>query len=326
MYFVCIRTVNGHRDGVTCLSQKRLWCVETQSKDINSNITDFVSSSRDKSLIVWDISSSGVFYDCKHLRGHYHFVQCVKFLSNSRRCISGAWDTTLRLWHTITGYTTIRFAGHRNDVLCVTVSPDEFKIVSGSRDRFLFVWNRGGQCVFRLRGSKGRSGWVSSVIYRPVQGNFLVSAGWDCLVKIWSMQKFCLTHELEQHTHHVNTVTLSPDGCLGASGDREGLLIFWDVVKGRLVQRIRVLFSISCICFNPVRFWMAVSTSKSIKIWELTTKKIVMELKPEIVSARKGQPFETRYCTSLQWSYDGNSLFCGTSDSLIIVVQELVRN
>lgn len=164
----------GHNDCVTSVGLKR--------RQLNKNKSQFyvrllASSSRDKGIIIWDLAEDRTEYDFKRLNGHYHFVQCIFFFTNSRRCISGAWDSTLRLWHSSKGSTTLRFVGHRNDVLCVTVSPDELKIVSGSRDKYIMVWNRAAQCVFRFHGAKQRSGWVSAVVFRPGRGEFIVSSG-----------------------------------------------------------------------------------------------------------------------------------------------------
>ena len=47
----------------------------------------------------------------------------------------------------------------------------------------------------------------------------IVSAGWDKIVKVWSTTNCRLRTNLVGHTGYLNTVTVSPDGSLCASGN-----------------------------------------------------------------------------------------------------------
>ena len=111
-----------------------------------------VSSSRDKSLLVWDLTNPvqaagdgtttadyGVPF--RRLTGHSHFVQDVVLSFDGQFALSGSWDGELRLWDLATGKTTRRFVGHEKDVLSVAFSVDNRQIVSASRDRTIKLWN-----------------------------------------------------------------------------------------------------------------------------------------------------------------------------------------
>lgn len=47
-----------------------------------------------------------------------------------------------------------------------------------------------------------------------------MSAGWDKAVKVWSLTNCKLRNNLVGHQGYVNTVTVSPDGSLCASGGK----------------------------------------------------------------------------------------------------------
>lgn len=145
-----------------------------------------VSGSRDKTVIVWDITrEEGAFAVPKRsLTGHNHFVQDVVISSDGQFAISASWDKTLRLWDLNKGKTTCRFVGHTSDVMSVSFSPDNRQIVSGSRDKSIKMWNAIGECKFNLT-ENGHTEWVSCVRFSPNSGNALVvSGGWDRLVKV----------------------------------------------------------------------------------------------------------------------------------------------
>ena len=119
--------LKGHGDWVTSLA--------TTPEDPNL----LLSSSRDKSVIVWHLTHSGeeegYGYARRALRGHSHFVSDVVISSDGAFALSASWDSELRLWDIASGKTTRRFVGHEKDVLSVAFSVDNRQIVSGTLGR-----------------------------------------------------------------------------------------------------------------------------------------------------------------------------------------------
>ena len=147
-----------------------------------------LSSSRDKTLIIWNLTrdETSYGYPKRSLHGHSHIVSDCVISSDGAYALSASWDKTLRLWELSTGVTTRRFVGHTNDVLSVSFSADNRQIVSGSRDRTIKLWNTLGDCKFTIT-DKGHTEWVSCVRFSPnPQNPVIVSAGWDKLVKVSS--------------------------------------------------------------------------------------------------------------------------------------------
>jgi WD40 repeat protein len=56
---------------------------------------------------------------------------------------------------------------------------------------------------------------------------------WDKTVKVWDLSTCKLRTNLIGHTGYVNTVTVSPDGSLCASGGKDGTAMLWDLTEGR---------------------------------------------------------------------------------------------
>lgn len=145
-----------------------------------------LSGSRDKTLIIWNLTRDDTSYGYpkRSLHGHSHIVSDCVISSDGAYALSSSWDKTLRLWELSTGLTTRRFVGHTNDVLSVSFSADNRQIVSGSRDRTIKLWNTLGDCKFTIT-DKGHTEWVSCVRFSPnPQNPVIVSAGWDKYVKV----------------------------------------------------------------------------------------------------------------------------------------------
>jgi len=282
-----------------------------------------ITASRDKSLIVWKlerkdgIDNYGI--PTKRLTGHSHFVQDVAISVDGMFALSGSWDGTLRLWDLNSGQTTRRFIGHTRDVLSVAFSADNRQIVSGSRDKKINLWNTLGQLKFSIV-EDGHKEWVSCVRFSPnLQTPLIVSAGWDKLVKVWNLTHCKLRTNLVGHTGYVNTVTVSPDGSLCASGGKDGKAMLWDLNEGRHLSTLEAGDIIHALVFSPVRYWLCAATASAIKIWDLESKEpVVDELKPPAAeNAKKGKKAVPIQCISLCWSADGTTLFAGYTDNVI---------
>jgi len=279
-----------------------------------------LSASRDKSLIQWHIGREEGRYGTprRRLKGHSHYVQDVAISSDGQFALSGSWDGTLRLWDLNTGNTTRRFVGHTKDVLSVAFSADNRQIVSGSRDKTINLWNTLGVLKFTIV-EEGHKEWVSCVRFSPnLNTPLIVSAGWDKVVKVWNLNHCKIRTNLLGHTGYVNSVTVSPDGSLCASGGKDGTAMLWDLTEGRHLSSLDAGDTIHALVFSPVRYWLCAATASTIKIWELESKNCVAELKPEFPPSPKNKAIPIQ-CISLAWSADGNTLFAGYTDNVIRV-------
>jgi len=120
-----------------------------------------------------------------------------------------------------------------------------------------------------------------------------VSAGWDKQVKVWDLKSCKLRSNLVGHEGYVNTVTVSPDGSLCASGGKDGVAMLWDLNAGRHLSSLEAGDIIHSLCFSPKKYWLCAATGAIIKIWDLESKVCVDELKPEFpVQGKKAVPIQ----------------------------------
>ena len=285
-----------------------------------------LSASRDRSIILWTLNPTEESYGYaqRRLTGHGHFVQDVAISSDGQFALSGSWDGTLRLWDLSTGNTTRRFVGHSKDVLSVAFSADNRQIVSGSRDKTINLWNTLGQLKYTI-SEKGHTEWVSCVRFSPSTSTpLIVSAGWDKVVKVWNLSDCSLRTNLRGHNGYINSVTISPDGSLCASGGKDGTAMLWDLNEGKHLSSLEAGDVIHALCFSPIRYWLCAATASTIKIWDLESKVCVDEFKPEFLPrGKKALPVQ---CISLSWSADGQTLFAGYTDNLIRVWHVVASN
>lgn len=314
----CVATLKGHRDAITSIATPA-----TADKNF------FISGSRDKTAIVWEVDTSRAEFTAvakRSLHGHNHYVQDVAVNQEGEYALTGSWDKTVRLWNLATGKTDRVFTGHTHDILSVAFSPDNRQIVSGSRDRSIKVWNSRGEIKAEFVGgnsTQGHNDWVSCVRFSPfiVDNKILaVSAGWDKLVKVWDMHpdNMKLTVNHIGHNGYINTVSISPDGTLCASAGKDGMVMLWDLSEPKHFISLDAEDIVNALVFSPKHYWLCAATTSCIKIWDLCSKTLVGELYPEgDYKDDKKRP----QCNTIAWSADGETLFAGYTDNVIRVWQ-----
>uniref|UniRef100_A0AAQ5ZP68 Small ribosomal subunit protein RACK1 n=1 Tax=Amphiprion ocellaris TaxID=80972 RepID=A0AAQ5ZP68_AMPOC len=256
-----------------------------------------LSASRDKSIIMWKLTRDETNYGIpqRSLKGHSHFVSDVVISSDGQFALSGWSHYPLICW------------AHQGCFEC------------GFFYKTIKLWNTLGVCKYTIQ-EESHSEWVSCVRFSPNSSNpIIVSCGWDKMVKVWNLANCKLKTNHIGHTGFLNTVTVSPDGSLCASGGKDGQAMLWDLNEGKHLYTLDSGDTINALCFSPNRYWLCAATGPSIKIWDLEGKIIVDELRQEVISTNsKAEPPQ---CTSLAWSADGQTLFAGYTDNLIRVWQ-----
>jgi len=298
------------------LSGHRGWVTSIATTYEQSNI--LVSGSRDKSVMVWELTPEGeqVGYARRGLRGHGETIQDVALSSDGNFALSGSWDKTMRLWDLNTGSSIRTFKGHAKDVNSVAFSADNRQIVSGSRDRTVKLWNTLGECKYTIVEDM-HTDWVSCVRFSPsAKMPLIVTGGWDKLVKVWNLSTCKLRTNLVGHTGVVYTTAVSPDGSLCASGGKDSTAMLWDVNDGKHLYSLDAGSTINALTFSPKNYWLCAATDTAIKVWDLENKEILDEL-TSAMPAKSGIP----WCVCLSWSCDGNTLYAGSTDGNIYVYE-----
>ncbi|KAM7210635.1 hypothetical protein V8F06_013974, partial [Rhypophila decipiens] len=125
------------------------------------------------------------------------------------------------------------FEGHKDWVESVAFSPDGQRVVSGSGDGTVKIWDAAsGSCLQTFEGHKD---WVESVAFSP-DGQRMVSGSHDGTVKIWDAASGSCLQTFEGHKHWVQSVAFSPDGQRVVSGSHDGTVKIWDAASGSCLQ------------------------------------------------------------------------------------------
>ncbi|KIN98511.1 hypothetical protein M404DRAFT_1005182 [Pisolithus tinctorius Marx 270] len=195
-----------------------------------------------------------------------------------------------------------------SSVLSVAFSPDGGRVVSGSDDNNVRVWDAmsGVQVGSPLQGHTSS---VNSVAY-SFDGKQIVSGSDDGTVRIWDAEKGVQVGiPLEEHISSVNSVAFSPDGKRIASGSSDTTVVIWDARKGvQIGNQLEERTSIFSVAFSPNgRRVVSGSSDNTIRIWDVVKGS-------QIGNLLQGH---TSSVFSVAYSYDGRRIVSGSADKTV---------
>ncbi|RDB30116.1 Vegetative incompatibility protein HET-E-1 [Hypsizygus marmoreus] len=197
--------------------------------------------------------------------------------------------------------------GHTSVVNCLAYSSDGRKIVSGSRDNTIRIWDAatGKELLLPL---DGHTDWVNSVAYSP-NSKKLVSGSKDGTVRIWNAET---GREISQFSldSEVPTVAYSPDTNTVVSGSGN-IITIWNIeTKTRVFVLQEHSDLITSVTYSANGKLIASgSLDKTILIWNAQTGKRIF--KPLIS--------HTAWISSVAFSPNGNKIASGSGDGTVRV-------
>jgi WD40 repeat protein/tRNA A-37 threonylcarbamoyl transferase component Bud32 len=157
---------------------------------------------------LWDATSGK---ERAALDPHTESVVRIAFSPDSRFLAACDWSVkgrgttgTVTIWDGITGYERVSLKGYT----CVAFAPDSQTVALGGRDGILF-WDIGKGQGRAFPGSN--RGEFTSIQFTP-DGQTLVSAGADRIIRLWDVASGKERATLTNHTRDVLVPKFAPDG------------------------------------------------------------------------------------------------------------------
>ncbi len=232
------------------------------------------------------------------------FVETVAF-SPAGDFLAWGGDGGIWLWDLNTNGLGRHWTGHSAQVHSVAFSPDGQMLVSGGAepDSRVRIWDIG--TAEELRVLEGHYGGVYAV-FSP-RGDLIASRSGSDLW-LWDPDSGLRIKSLTTGYGYCSRPRFSPDGSMLAAGNDRGLVYWWSVPNGELLQTRNPDYSggVEDVAFSPDGSTLASAIGRKVLLWSVdeTVPIQILEGHTDVVR-------------SIAFSFDGTLLASGSNDNTV---------
>jgi WD40 repeat protein len=193
----------------------------------------------------------------------------------------------IKLYDVTNGQNTKTFAGHTGPVTGLKFTTDNARLVSGSHDKTVRVWNVADGAI---AGQVEVAAPINAIAL-VAEGKQIATGGADNIIRLWDYAAVTATEKpaeplkpVKEIPGHGGPVTalaiLAANGAELVSGSQDGTVRVWNVMAGNAVRQMNHGGPVEAIAVRPDGQRIAsVSANNSAKIWNATNGQQTFELK-----------------------------------------------
>eukprot|EP00818_Percolomonas_sp_WS_P002320 CAMPEP_0117440858 /NCGR_PEP_ID=MMETSP0759-20121206/3314_1 /TAXON_ID=63605 /ORGANISM="Percolomonas cosmopolitus, Strain WS" /LENGTH=504 /DNA_ID=CAMNT_0005232651 /DNA_START=157 /DNA_END=1671 /DNA_ORIENTATION=+ len=269
----------------------------------------------DKTVRLYDTNT---YQESKILANCTESLLRVNFSHDAQYCL-GSFGESVNIWSTQTGRSLHTLTGHTKKIYAADFSSDSTRVVTGSHDRSMKIWDTSRGALIKTIVTSCRSTVNDLELSKP--SNLIVSAHFDNSIRIHDLKSCKLVTELpKNHTQQVTSVNISRDGKYVLSMGRDHSLRVWDLRNFKQVyvftnSAFKNQLNWNKAVFSPRGEYIAAGSSNGqLFVWDILGGGLYQH--PSIpLKAHKDQ------ISGVSWRDDGSEIASCGRDKLVTVFQ-----
>ncbi len=277
-----------------------------------------VTGSLDTTAMVWDLKTGAVLLT---VPAHNGGIWSVAYSPDGRQFLTGGGDgdNNGKLWDANTGTLVQTYprrtggadwlesgplrrpiAGHGQRVEVVGFSPDGQRVLTGSHDGRVIVWDAvSGEPSLTL--SPSSRSWTHAAAYSPDGGTIAIGS-YDGKLALWDAQGGRERLALAGHTNAIESLAYFPDGGRIVTASYDKTARIWDTTLGRELLTVHGHQGpVTCVAVSPDgRRVVTGSVDRSVRVWDANTGQqlLLLEGHKDAIDAIAFSPDARRVATT----------------------------
>jgi WD40 repeat protein len=243
------------------------WIIRIKQSPFNTNTNYVATCSDDKTVKIWNVSSSFNWTLITTYSQHSSGVRAMEWLDQDTLA-SGSFDGTIKLWYPTTGQTKLTIQTNRQYVASLTKLNTNILLAAGLGNGDINIYNiNDGNLVSSL---KGHSSYVWDLV--QISDVLLASSSSDGTVRLWNLTTNTCKFILTGHTNSVYGLKqITPSILASGSGDKT--IKLWDLTSGQLIRTLTghtnyIYWSVDLLNSQTL---VSGSEDQTIKLWNWST-------------------------------------------------------
>lgn len=276
-------------------------------------------------LLVWEWASES--YILKQ-QGHFYDMNTVAYAQDGQYAVTGGDDGKVKLWNTMSGFSTVTFSDHTAPVPCVEFSKQGTVLFSASLDGTVRAYDMVRYRNFRTFTSPSPVQFVSLAV--DPSGEVVCAGSSDTFdIYMWSVQTGKLLEILSGHEGPVSALSFSPSGSgLLASTSWDRSVRLWEVfARSGWAESMDLNAEGLALSFRPDGLEICVSSLDGMLVFydaKSNTQTGVIDGRRDIAGGRKIDDKVARRnnaagtaFTSVSYSADGSCILAGGNANFV---------
>jgi hypothetical protein len=233
----------------------------------NTNTNYVATCSLDKTVKIWNVSSSFEWTLLTTYSQHSSDVWALEWLDKDTLASAGSSDRTIKLWSPTTGQTK-RTIQTNQYVWSLKLLNTYIHLAAGLGADINIYNISDGSLVSSL---KGHTSWVNDLV--QLNNELLASSSLDKTVRIWNLTTNTCKFNLTGHTYGVRGLKQITPSIL-ASGSLDQTIKLWNITSGQLIRTLTghtdsIWWSVDLL--NNGQTLVSCSYDETIKLWNWST-------------------------------------------------------
>ncbi|RHZ87046.1 hypothetical protein Glove_41g35 [Diversispora epigaea] len=250
--------LSGHTDSVT-------------SVKFSNNGEYVAGGGMDGKILVWEVNSGNLVTSLDSSDE----IMWIDWHPKGAILLAGTNDGTVWMWQIPSGNCMNVFSGHAGSVTVGQFTPDGKKIVSGSNDCSIILWDpKTASSILKISGGEDSRFHQSDITSLAVnkESNLVLTGSLDCSSKLVNLNSGgMILGSFEDHTESIETVGFCNSHPLAATGSLDNKLNIWDLNTMRLRQTCQHDGGIIKLKWHNDSPLLTTCSDKTIHVWDSRT-------------------------------------------------------